>query len=236
MKLDWNEKPGGFDLLELRDFMKRNVSNNEYSITRLEGIIFGEQQRAIRQASAPDIPAIRQRIEQDCQQYLQTLLKLEYIQTIPDPNFGDHYMQTLAGTAFAMAGPKRFTRKAAQKQLDEFLRRCRELNSQLPNIENPESICQVDSVIVFGSFAADGTTDVGDVDLCLTLSVRDTHMFHTHIRQAFHSLATAEALQRAPEILALKKLRKGLNILSIGTQLPDGVSGKCLFAKTIGGV
>jgi hypothetical protein len=231
MKIDWNEKPEGLSLLELRDFMKRAVSNNEFSITDLEGIIFREQQRALKQAFAPDIPAVRQRIEQDCNQYLETLLKMGYIQTITDPNFGDHYMQTLAGTAFAMASPKRFTRKAAKKQLDEFIRRCRELNSQAPNIGNPETICQVDAVILFGSFATECATDVGDVDLCLTLSVRERAMFHEHVRNTFHSLATFDALQRAPEILALKKLRKGLTILSIGTQLPDGVSGKYLLKR-----
>jgi hypothetical protein len=231
MKIDWNEKPDGIRMVELRDFIRRAVSNNEFRITRLEVIIFREQRRALRQASGPDVLAVRQSIEKDCKQYLETLLKLEYIETITDPKFGEHYMQTVAGAAFAMASPKRFTRKAAQKQLDEFLRRCQELNTQAPNIENPETICQVDSVIVFGSFAADGTTDVGDVDLCLTLSVRDTAMFQKHIRKAFHSLAVSDALQRAPENLALKKLRKGLNILSIGINLPDGVSGKYLLKR-----
>ena len=34
----------------------------------------------------------------------------------------------------------------------------------MPNIENPETIYQVDSVIVFGSFATECTADVGDLD------------------------------------------------------------------------
>jgi hypothetical protein len=39
MKIDWNEKPDGISMVELRDFTRRAVSNNELRITRLEGII-----------------------------------------------------------------------------------------------------------------------------------------------------------------------------------------------------
>jgi hypothetical protein len=231
MKIDWNEKPDGIAMIELRDFMRRAVSNSELRITHLQNIIFGEQRRALRNVTCPDVQAVRQRIEKDCEQYLEALQKLEYIETFTDPISGDHYRQTVAGAAFSMAIPKRFTRKAAQKQLDEFIRRCQELNAQSPNINIPETICQVDALILYGSFAADDTTDVGDVDLCLTLSVRDQALFLDHIRKVFQTFATAEALQRGPENLALKKLRKGLNILSIGNQLPEGVSGKYLLKR-----
>ena len=90
MKIDWNEKPDGISMVELRDFTRRAVSNNELRITRLESIIFREQRRALRQASGPDVLAIRQKIEKDCKQYLETLLKLEYIETMTEPKFGDH--------------------------------------------------------------------------------------------------------------------------------------------------
>jgi hypothetical protein len=230
-KIDWNEKLDGISVAELRDFIRRAVSNNELRITRLEGIIFREQRRALRQASGSDVLAIRQKVEKDCKHYLETLQKLEYIETITDPNFGNHYMQTVAGAAFAMASPKRFTRKAAQKQLDEFIRRCQKLNSQAPNIENPETICQVDSVIVYGSFATEGTTDVGDVDLCVRITIQDEVLYRKYGSMLFERFALADALNHAPESQAMKKLRKGLNILSIGTQLPEEVSGTTLLKR-----
>ena len=58
MKIDWNEKPDGISMVELRDFTRRAVSNNEFRITRLESIIFREQRRALRQASSSDVLAI----------------------------------------------------------------------------------------------------------------------------------------------------------------------------------
>ena len=43
MKIDWNEKPDGIDMMELREFMKRAVSNNDIQLTDMEGIIFFER-------------------------------------------------------------------------------------------------------------------------------------------------------------------------------------------------
>lgn len=73
--------------------------------------------------------------------------------------------------AFAVTRPKWFARKAALKQVDEFLRLCRKLNEQSPNVDKPETICQIDEVVVYGSFAVDGRTDFGNVDLCVTIAI-----------------------------------------------------------------
>jgi len=234
MKIDWNEKPDGSDMMELRDFMKRAVSNSDIQLTDMEGIIFFERRRALRSQNhirQADVPAIEQKVEKNCRQYIETLQKLGYVETQTDSQKRVYYIQTIAGLAFAMASPKRFTRKAAQKQLDEFLRRCKELNGQEPDIDSPETICQVDEVIVYGSFAVDGTTDVGDVDLCVTWSVRDNDLYRKYNSRSFKKFGISEALNRAPEFLVMKKLRKGLNILSVGSQLPDGVEGTVLLKR-----
>ena len=234
MKIDWNEKPDGIDMMELREFMKRAVSNNDIQLTDIEGIIFFERRRTLRSNDhirLADVPAIEQKVEKNCRQYIETLQKLSYVETQTDSQKRVYYIQTIAGLAFAMASPKRFTRKAAQKQLDEFLRRCKELNGQEPDMDNPETICQVDEVIVYGSFSVNGTTDVGDVDLCVTWSVRDNDMYRKYNTMSFKKFGISEALNRAPEFLVMKKLRKGLNILSVGPQLPDGVEGKVLLKR-----
>jgi hypothetical protein len=232
MKIDWTEKPNGLDLLELRDFMKRSVSGTEISISTLASIFRHEWRRMVRTENprqGADLPALRQKVETECLLSLATLQKLGYIEIIQDPPFGIHYSRTIAGAAFAMASPKRFTRQAAQKQLDEFIRRCQELNAQVPSLDHPETICRVEAVVVFGSFATEGITDVGDVDLCLTLSVRDRDLYRQHNSRSFKRFAVSEALKRAPDFQALKKLRRGLNILSIGTELPEGVNGTTLL-------
>ena len=145
-----------------------------------------------------DVPALEQKVEANCKGYIDALLKLGYIEVRADIIDDVYYMQTIAGTAFAMASPKRYTRKAAQKQLDEFLRRFRELNSQSPSLDTPETICQVDSVILYGSFSKDDSLDVGDVDLCLTLSIRDQDLYRKYVTKSFKQFGTADALNHNP--------------------------------------
>jgi len=233
MKIDWAEKPDGIDMTELRDFMKRAIANDDIQLTGLQNIIFYEQRRikCMQHPRIEEIRAIEQKVEVDCKSYISALLKLGYIEVRPEITDDVYYMQTISGTAFAMASPKRFTRKAAQKQLDEFLRRCNELNNQAPNLDVPETICQVDSVILFGSFAKDALSDVGDVDLCLNISVRDQDLYNKYNSKSFIQYGVAETLNRNPIFLARKKLRKGLNILSIGSQLPEGSKGVTLFER-----
>ena len=64
-----------------------------------------------------------------------------------------------------MTRPKQFTCKATPIQSDEFLRLCRELIEQSPNVDEPEINCQIDVVIVYDSLAVDGITDFGNGNL-----------------------------------------------------------------------
>ena len=236
MKLDWTEKPGGFDMRDLRDFMKRSVSNDEMTGTTLSYIISVERRRAIHREHPryDDFPALELKVEADCKRYLDTLVELGYIEIRADKPLDTYYQQTLAGSSFAMASPRRFSRKSAQKQLDEFLRRCRELNSQAPNIDDPETIYQVDSVTLFGSFANDDSSGIGDVDLCRILSIRDPDMYRKYGNTLIQEYALAEVFSHDPELQVRKRLRKGLTILSVGHQLPDGVTVVTIFDRAAG--
>jgi hypothetical protein len=232
MKIDWTARPNGIDMLELRDFLKSEITADDFAYTGLGYIIQRERLRQIRKYK-PRVelfPALEERAEEKCKLYLKTLLEHGYIELRPELPGDSYYKQTLAGSAFAMASRRRFSRKSAQKQLDEFLRRCRDLNTLPTDINVPESLCQVDSVILFGSFSNEDSDDVGDVDLCLTLSIKDQQLVHLYRTETFKQYFLNDAIRRDPEIMARKFLKKGLNILSIGSNLPDGVTGRTLFS------
>jgi hypothetical protein len=233
MEINWDEKPDGIAMKDLRDFIRRAIPGNEDLGADLEYIFWREWRREIRIQGHryATYPTAQQKVKANCIQYLETLQRLGYIEAQSGPGDEIFYSKTDLGAAFASARLKRYTRQAAQRQLDEFLQRCHDLNAQSPNVDQPATICQVDEVILYGSFANQDTASVGDVDVCLRLSVRDKNLFRQYLANTIHSMPVHEALGHLPDRLAVKKLRKGLNILSVGFELPDGITGISLLQQ-----
>jgi len=92
------------------------------------------------------------------------LLRLGYIEsTSSDTN---HYRRTLAGSAFSQASAARpLTRKTAERKLDEFLERVREVN------RDDRLAYRVRRVVLFGSYLTEQER-INDVDVAVELEKR----------------------------------------------------------------
>ena len=131
---------------------------------------------------------IVQQLEVDAataRQIQQGLLDEGYIEP-SGPLFGQgHWQLTWQGSALANASTRKpITRKTAERLVEEFLSRVREINAG-------DYAYRVRRVIVFGSFLSD-TPDLGDIDLSIELEDRSTDPDE---RQAAHQASIALAEQ-----------------------------------------
>jgi predicted nucleotidyltransferase len=125
------------------------------------------------------------------------------------------------GNKLKQASLRRYSRAAAQKQLNQFLDRCRTVNGMTPNMAEPLSLCEVMSVTVFGSYAR-GSMDVGDVDLVVKVQIRDVPEAHRYIEQVTKQIFS-QAAAHHPIVIAEIYLFKNLNILATTDILPGNL-------------
>jgi hypothetical protein len=99
------------------------------------------------------------------EQIQRGLLEEGYIEPSGSPFGPEHWHLTLKGSALANARARKpITRKTAERLIEEFLARVREVNAG-------DYAYRVRRVIVFGSFLSD-SADLGDVDLSIELEDR----------------------------------------------------------------
>src|SRR5260370_26141820 len=104
-------------------------------------------------------------------QVYQELCREGYIEPVPEHHLfyePDHWFTTIKGNALAHASTRKpITRKTAERLVEEFLARVREVNAG-------DYAYRVRRVIIFGSCLSDEgeVPAVGDVDLSIVLAAR----------------------------------------------------------------
>ena len=220
------EEVNGIPLMQLRDFLRRHWKRTDpfrVSCPTIESMYRREWRRYIRTnpnlrtSEAAEKQAV---VRAETERTLQACLKAEFVDFDLEETIG--LTPTDLGNKLKRASLRRYSRAAAQKQLNQFLNRCRTVNGMTPNMAEPLSLCQVMSVTFFGSYAR-GAMDVGDVDLVVKVQIRDVPEAHRYIEQVT-KLPFLEAAAHHPIVIAENYLFKSLNILATTDILPGNLS------------
>jgi hypothetical protein len=224
MKFNWEEKIGGLDRRELRDFLKKfqkqNVLAPYYVRRRL-------RRAHVDSLSSAEYRAIDQR--EGMAAYLERYEKEEfqkYIAALELGGFvienGEQYDLTELAYRLIKAKMKRHTRAAAQRQLERFVARCRTANASY-DFSDAACLLKIDELAVFGSFLDQKGEEVGDVDVYINASLKKEALAYLRSR----GINGTDLLNIFDK--ALGKLRKGLNIIDLCPS-KDGLRG-VMFKK-----
>src|SRR3989442_8988969 len=97
---------------------------------------------------------------------MKHLLKLGFVERLPDTRREVLYTRTLAGSTFAQASAARpLQRATADRKLAEFLDRARQVNG------DDHYLYRVKKVLVFGSYLTQADR-IGDIDVAVELAPR----------------------------------------------------------------
>ncbi len=214
MKFDWETPINGLNLLDVRNFAKRHFSHSD-NLLDLARIYSDENNRGANQEVS--------------ELYIKTMAKLGYI-IIRSSAEKDIAQITEKGIRFMLSSPKRYLRGAAEKQLKTFITRCQQLNEMEPTIDAPESLAVVEKVYLFGSYLGDEKV-IGDVDLHVVLKNKPgTDELRRKIgKKLFRTYPLGEVLRHDPLQKAMRYITKGLTILSLLGEIPDGAEAVVIF-------
>lgn len=203
----------GISLRELRDFLRRHwgSAGNKVQIDRL---LIAEWRRAYRKnpVRSKVVEEKRAAILADTERILKVLFDAGFITN----GKYDGIELTEKGTGLKASSLRRYSRDTAQKQLDQFITRCKDINTRTPTADDPISLCRIQKAIIFGSFAR-GEENVGDLDIYVEIVVKDAG--EQAIKDLFRKLRG-----RHPMGFALSYLQRNLTIIQLSTMLPPGVS------------
>ena len=223
MKFNWDKTINGFRLIALRDFLRKNFAYSTSDGITAEGVFRRVWRRVSDNYYFLDDASFdlqKERCQKECEASINALLDGGFIKRTLREN---SYTLTDLGASFWVSSPKRYRRAAAQKQLDIFLERCREINARTAEIKDPESLCSVQKVIVFGSFAR-GEDPVGDIDIFIQLEVRDLEAVRKYQqRLSRRKLTLEQEFALDPQALALKYIHRGLTIIRMTSRIPNSV-------------
>lgn len=202
----------GISLRELRNFLRRHwgSAGNEVQI---DSLLIAEWRCACRKnpVSIKVVEEKRASVPADTKRILKALFDAGFITN----GRQDDIELTEKGTRLKASSLRRYSRSAAQKQLDQFIVRCNDVNTRTPTANDPISLCRVQKAIIFGSFAR-GDENVGDLDIYVEIVVKDTG------KQAIKGLFR-KLCGRHPLEFALSYLHRNLTIIQLSITLPPGV-------------
>lgn len=160
MHIDAHDQLAGQPIVAVRSFLRRNA---------LSGFRLIDAQDAFGSAAGHVVAFLEK------EGYVETFTEFGYTR----------YQNTAKGGALSLASAaKPVSRATAQKRLDEFLARCREMGSR------PDMLFKVSRAVLFGSMLSEKET-VGDVDLAVTLAPKEQD------RQKHFALCEAQAHEAA---------------------------------------
>ncbi len=245
MKFDWKTPIRGIPPIELRNFLKQNFPLYIGDGITLEGVVDKLFLQEMRNSSwlwteslkdrKIKIENIKNDARERCRQLIQACLEggfIEIRKEIPldrpslqthgvdeDPKPATYYTLTDLGGDFRNASPRRFSRAAAQRQLDFFLDRCRDVNARPADITDPISLCCVQTVKLYGSFAR-GEENVGDLDLMMDIAFKDPDLATAYNTEILNQGGLEGFFRSEATILARRYLLRGLTILRTTPHFP----------------
>lgn len=168
--------------------------------------------------------------EEEARVVLVELIELDYVEPLRDG-----WRTTIPGNALAFAKLGTVPRERAQRELDAFLDRVREVN------RTDHYLCRVEQVILFGSFL-DATVDpVGDVDLSVELAWKeedgDLRVRQLRARseaasaagRSFHNYSEFLGWPMTEVQLYLKSRRRALSITH--NAIPEDASTRVIYRR-----
>lgn len=203
----------GISLRGLRDFLRRHWGSAGNKV-QIDSLLIAEWRRAYRMNPVSSKVAEEKRaaILADTERILKVLFDAGFITN----GKYDGIELTEKGTGLKASSLRRYSRDTAQKQLDQFITRCNDINTRIPTADDPISLCRIQKAIIFGSFAR-GEENVGDLDVYVEIVVKEAG------EQAIKGLL-CNLRGRHPMEFALSYLHRNLTIIQLSTTLPPGVS------------
>ncbi|MCG2787672.1 MAG: hypothetical protein L6461_21510 [Anaerolineae bacterium] len=202
----------GISLRELRDFLHRHwgSAGNEVQI---DSLLIAEWRRAYRKnpVSSKDVEEKRASVLAETKRILKALFDAGFITN----GHQDDIKLTEKGTRLKASSLRRYSRGAAQKQLEQFIARCNDINTRIPTADDPISLCRIQKAIIFGSFAR-GDENVGDLDVYVEIVVKEAG--EQAIKGLFRKLRGRHPLE-----FTLSYLQRNLTIIQLSITLPPGV-------------
>jgi len=208
MKFNWNEKILNVSMREIRDFLKRyfgntdsaNLSRIQTQIRRAHFNELGhEQYQEI--CKTEEIATYLDRYESEItDKFIPALMQGGFLKGTKDKN---KIEITDLGKTLINAKILRHSRAACKKQLDQFIERCKHVNSMA------NSVLQVEELWIFGSYLNPGNPDFGDVDIYARISFR-TGAYEFLERKKIYGLDAAKYILKE-----IGNLKRGLNIISL---------------------
>jgi len=148
-------------------------------------------------------------------QAIRTLIQEGYIAPAGDVEGEPTFQFTDLGSSLVRAsGARRVARRTADKALQEFLARVKEVNA------DPKFLYEVTDVVVFGSYLKD-RDDLGDVDIAVRLKARITDNEQRVSREREHARRSGRSFSRFIDeltwaqdevMLALKARKRTISI------------------------
>lgn len=218
MKFDYRQTINDIELSALRSFLKRfipHVSQSEG--VRIQKIYLLERRRLLNNPNTCG-PLIKQAksekmstadfLDRHVPGVVDPFIQASELGGFISVAHGFAKLTDLGGS-FVLSRKKRYARVSARRQLDVLIERCKLLNQTNASMSDPVSLAKVAKLEVFGSFL-EGDDAVGDVDVYIEIVFKDKSILQANESMVF-------SLKYNPIVLALSKLKKGLNIISVTT-------------------
>lgn len=208
-------KIDGISLRDAREFLRRRgTTRNIERVSTLEWRRYVDSNRLSARSCRHQMPI-------HFAKTLDTLRTLEANGFIVIDENNQRFTMTDLGRRLKASSLRRYSREAAQRQLDEFCARCRDINRRAPDRLDPLSLCQIKATC-FGSFVR-GEQEVGDCDIFVvvrikpgTIALREWGEYIETTRD----LSITDGLERNPDVLVWKHIRRRLNIISMTNKMP----------------
>lgn len=160
MHIDSHDQLAGQPIVAVRSFLRRNAFG---------GFRLADAEEAFGPAAGHVVAFLEK------EGYVETFTEFDC----------NRYQNTAEGGALSLASAAKPVRRAtAQKRLDEFLARCREVRMR------PDMLFKVSRAVLFGSMLSDKAL-VGDVDLAVTLAPKE------HDREKHFALCQKQSREAA---------------------------------------
>lgn len=208
-------KIDGMPLRDAREFLRRHgTTRNIERVSTLEWRRYVDANRLSARSCRDQMPI-------HFAKTLGTLRALEANGFIVIDEDNQRFTMTDLGRRLKASSLRRYSREAAQRQLDEFCARCRDINRRAPDRLDPLSLCQIKATC-FGSFVR-GEQEVGDCDIFVVVRIKAGSIalreWEEYIDET-EDLSIADGLRINPDVLVLKYIKRGLNIISMTNKLP----------------
>jgi len=218
LKFDYRQTINDIELSALRSFLKRFVPHVSQSEgVRIQKIYLLERRRLLNNPNTYG-PLLKQArsekmstadfLDRHVPGVIDPFIQASELGGFISVAHGFAKLTDLGGS-FVLSRKKRYARVSARRQLDVLIERCKMLNQTNASMSDPVSLAKVAKLEVFGSFL-EGNDAVGDVDVYIEIVLKDKSILQANESMVF-------SLKYNPIVLALSKLKKGLNILSVTT-------------------